>query len=177
MPLHVIMPELGISLPGCTIVCGDSHTSSNGAVGSLAWGIGALEVEHVLATQTVVLHKPNRMRIRFNGKVAAGISVKDMILYTIGRLGSAAGRGFVVEYSGDGISALAMDCRLTICNMAIEMGARAGLIAPDQTTFDHLAGRGVQPNPRRSPDYHQRQGVNREPSQIVTYCRRDGCAR
>lgn len=137
--VHVIAPELGIDLPGCTLVCGDSHTSSNGAVGALAWGIGASEVEHVLATQTVVQHKPKRMRILFTGRLTPGVSAKDIILHAIGKLGTAAGRGHVVEYGGPAIAALAMDGRLTVCNMSIEMGARAGLIAPDDVTFDYLA--------------------------------------
>jgi len=138
--VHVIAPELGIDLPGCTLVCGDSHTSSNGAVGALAWGIGASEVEHVLATQTIVQHRPKRMRINYEGRLGSGVTAKDIILFTIGKLGSAAGRGFVVEYAGSAIRALAMDARLTVCNMSIEMGARAGLIAPDDTTFAYLAG-------------------------------------
>ena len=138
--VHVIAPELGIDLPGCTLVCGDSHTSSNGAVGALAWGIGASEVEHVMATQAVVQHKPKRMRITFAGRLAPGVSAKDIILHAIGKLGTAAGRGYVVEYAGPAISALAMDGRLTVCNMSIEMGARAGLIAPDDVTFKYLSG-------------------------------------
>lgn len=143
--VHVIAPELGIDLPGCTLVCGDSHTSSNGAVGALAWGIGASEVEHVMATQTVVQHRPKRMRISYSGALGHGVCAKDIILHTIGKLGTAAGRGYVVEYAGSAIHALAMDARLTVCNMSIEMGARAGLIAPDDTTFQYLAGREFTP--------------------------------
>ena len=139
--VHVIAPELGINLPGCTLVCGDSHTSSNGALGALAWGIGASEVEHVLATQTAVQHKPMRMRIRYSGRLGHRVTAKDLILYSIGKLGTAAGRGYVLEYGGSAISALAMDGRLTICNMSIEMGARAGLMAPDDTTYQYLSGR------------------------------------
>jgi len=143
--VHVIAPELGIDLPGCTLVCGDSHTSSNGALGALAWGIGASEVEHVLATQTLVQHRPKRMRINYEGHLGLGVTAKDIILYTIGKLGSAAGRGFVVEYAGSAIRALEMDARLTVCNMSIEMGARAGLIAPDDITFEYLVGKEFAP--------------------------------
>jgi 3-isopropylmalate/(R)-2-methylmalate dehydratase large subunit len=147
--VHVIGPELGIDLPGGTLVCGDSHTSSNGAVGALAWGIGASEVEHVLATQTVIQRKPKRMRVVFDGALAPGVSPKDMILYLIGKIGTAAGRGHVVEYAGPGISALPIDGRLTICNMSIELGARAGLIAPDETTLHPLSGREFAPSGER----------------------------
>ncbi|MBL8702428.1 MAG: 3-isopropylmalate dehydratase large subunit [Alphaproteobacteria bacterium] len=143
--VHVVAPELAITLPGCTLVCGDSHTASNGAVGALAWGIGASEVEHVLATQTVALRRPRRMRLVFDGRPAPGVTAKDLILHAIGRLGTAAGRGHVVEYAGEAIAAMAMDGRLTICNMSIEMGARAGLIAPDARTLEHLAGRDFAP--------------------------------
>ncbi len=144
--VHVVGPELGIDLPGCTLVCGDSHTATNGGLGSLAWGIGASEVEHVLATQTIRQRKPKQMRIRFEGKLAAGVSAKDMILYVIGRLGTAAGQGHMVEYAGPAISRLSIDERLTICNMSIELGARAGLIAPDEATFAYLSGREFAPS-------------------------------
>ena len=143
--VHVIGPELGIDLPGCTLVCGDSHTSSNGAVGALAWGIGASEVEHVLATQTVAQHRPQRMRINYQGRLGHGVCAKDIILYTIGKLGTAAGRGYVVEYAGPAMRALGMDARLTMCNLSLELGARAGLIAPDDTTYNYLAGREFAP--------------------------------
>jgi 3-isopropylmalate/(R)-2-methylmalate dehydratase large subunit len=142
---HVVGPELGIDLPGCTLVCGDSHTGSNGALGALAWGIGASEVEHVLATQTIVQRKPNRMRVTFDGVPAPGITAKDMVLYLIGRIGTAGGRGHVVEYAGPGIRALSIEGRLTICNMSIELGARAGLVAPDETTLAYLHGREFAP--------------------------------
>ncbi len=150
--VHVIGPELGIDLPGCTLVCGDSHTSSNGALGALAWGIGASEVEHVLATQTLIQRKPKAMRIWFDGELGPGVSAKDLILYVIGKLGTAAGRGYTVEYAGPGISALSIEGRLTVCNMSIELGARAGLIAPDDRTFDYLAGREFAPKGREWQD-------------------------
>ena len=143
--VHVVGPELGIDLPGCTLVCGDSHTATNGGLGALAWGIGASEVEHVLATQTIQQRKPKQLRIRFEGKLAAGVSAKDMILYVIGQLGTAAGQGYMVEYAGPAISRLSIDERLTICNMSIELGARAGLIAPDDATFAYLTGREFAP--------------------------------
>ena len=143
--VHVVGPELGIDLPGCTLVCGDSHTGTNGGLGALAWGIGASEVEHVLATQTILQRKPKQMRVRFEGKLAAGVSAKDMILYVIGQLGTAAGQGHMVEYAGPAISRLSIDERLTICNMSIELGARAGLIAPDDATVAHLSGREFAP--------------------------------
>ncbi len=143
--VHVISAELGIDLPGCLLVCGDSHTSSNGALGALAWGIGASEVEHVLATQTIIQRKPKRMRVTFDGALAPGVTAKDMILYLIGKLGTAAGRGHVVEYAGPTIAAMPIEGRLTICNMSIEMGAKAGLMAPDERTFDYLKGREYAP--------------------------------
>ena len=143
--VHVIATELGINLPGTTLVCGDSHTSSNGAVGALAWGIGASEVEHVMATQTVAQRKPRSIRLHFEGRLGSHVTAKDLILHAIGRLGTAAARGHVVEYAGPVIRAMAMDGRLTICNMSIEMGARAGMIAPDDTTFQYLAGREFAP--------------------------------
>jgi 3-isopropylmalate/(R)-2-methylmalate dehydratase large subunit len=142
---HVVGPELGIDLPGCTLVCGDSHTASNGALGALAWGIGASEVEHVLATQTIVQRKPRSMRVTFTGVPHAGITAKDMVLFLIGRIGTAGGRGHVVEYAGEGIRAQSIEGRLTICNMSIELGAKAGLVAPDDTTFAYLQGREFAP--------------------------------
>jgi 3-isopropylmalate/(R)-2-methylmalate dehydratase large subunit len=147
--VHVIGPELGIALPGCTLVCGDSHTSSNGGVGALAWGIGASEVEHVLATQTIVQRKPKAMRLWFDGVRAPGVFAKDLILYVIGRLGTAAGRAYTVEYAGPAIETLSIEERLTICNMSIELGARAGLVAPDDRTFQYLAGREFAPAGRQ----------------------------
>jgi 3-isopropylmalate/(R)-2-methylmalate dehydratase large subunit len=139
--VHVIGPELGLTQPGMTIVCGDSHTSTHGAFGALAFGIGTSEVEHVLATQTLPQRKPRTMRIRFVGEPAAGVTAKDYVLAAIGRLGVEGGVGHVIEYAGPAIEALSMEGRLTICNMSIEAGARAGLIAPDEVTFAYLEGR------------------------------------
>ena len=139
--VHVIGPELGLTQPGLTIVCGDSHTSTHGAFGALAFGIGTSEVEHVLATQTLPQRKPRSLRIRFVGKPAVGITAKDYVLAAIGRLGVAGGVGHVIEYAGPAVEALSMEGRLTICNMSIEAGARAGLIAPDDVTFEYLRGR------------------------------------
>jgi 3-isopropylmalate/(R)-2-methylmalate dehydratase large subunit len=143
--VHVIAPEFGIALPGSTLVCGDSHTSTSGGVGAYAWGIGTSEVEHVLATQTIVQRKPKRMRVTFDGRIGAGVEAKDLILHLIGQVGVAAGRGYVVEYAGPAVRRLAIDGRLTICNMSIEFGARAGLVAPDDETFAYLAGRPYSP--------------------------------
>ncbi len=137
--VHVIGPQLGITLPGTTIVCGDSHTSTHGAFGALAFGIGTTEVEHVLATQTLrTSGKPKSLGIHYSGKLGFGITAKDMILATIRRLGANGCTGFVAEYYGPAIEALPMSGRLTICNMSIEMGARAGLIAPDDATFEYI---------------------------------------
>jgi len=143
--VHVIGPELGITLPGLTIVCGDSHTSTHGALGALAFGIGTSEVEHVLATQTLLQTKPLTMAIRLEGERALGVTAKDLILGVIGRIGTGGGTGCVVEYMGSAIRALSMEERLTICNMSIEAGARAGMIAPDETTFAYLEGRRYAP--------------------------------
>jgi 3-isopropylmalate/(R)-2-methylmalate dehydratase large subunit len=139
--VHVIGPELGLTQPGMTIVCGDSHTSTHGAFGALAFGIGTSEVEHVLATQTLSQRKPGSLRIRFVGEPAPGVGAKDYVLAAIGRLGVDGGVGHVIEYAGPAIEALSMEGRLTICNMSIEAGARAGLIAPDEVTFAYLEGR------------------------------------
>ncbi len=137
--VHIIGPQLGITLPGLTIVCGDSHTSTHGAFGSLAFGIGTTEVEHVLATQTLRMNKkPNSLGIRFDGALQFGVTPKDMILATIRKLGAGGGTGFVAEYFGEAIEAISMSGRMTICNMSIEMGARAGMIAPDATTFEYI---------------------------------------
>ena len=136
--VHVMGPELGITQPGQIIVCGDSHTATHGAFGALAFGIGTSEVEHVLATQTLRQTKAKTMRIEVRGQVAPGISAKDIILAIIGKTGSAGATGYVVEYCGEAIEALSMEERMTICNMSIEFGAKAGLVAPDQTTFDYL---------------------------------------
>src|SRR5450432_3512392 len=139
--VHVIGPQLGLTQPGLTIVCGDSHTSTHGALGALAFGIGTSEVEHVLATQCLPQVKPKTIEIRYAGSRAPGVTAKDMVLATIGQIGIAGGTGHVLEYRGDAISELSMDGRMTICNMSIEAGARAGLIAPDDTTFAYLEGR------------------------------------
>ncbi|MDP6353101.1 MAG: 3-isopropylmalate dehydratase large subunit, partial [Alphaproteobacteria bacterium] len=143
--VHIIGPELGFTLPGVTIICGDSHTSTHGAFGALAIGVGTSEVEHVLATQTLIQARPKNMRITVEGVTAAGVTAKDVILSIIGQVGTAAGTGHVIEYDGEAIRALTMEGRMTICNMSIEAGARAGLIAPDQTTFDYVEGRAMAP--------------------------------
>ncbi|MFA7430249.1 MAG: 3-isopropylmalate dehydratase large subunit [Rhodospirillaceae bacterium] len=143
--VHIVGPEQGFTLPGMTIVCGDSHTATHGAFGSLAFGIGTSEVEHVLATQTLVQAPAKNMLVQVNGALGAGVTAKDLVLHIIGVLGTAGGTGFVIEYAGDAIRALSMEGRMTVCNMTIEAGARAGLIAPDQTTFDYLAGRPLSP--------------------------------
>jgi 3-isopropylmalate/(R)-2-methylmalate dehydratase large subunit len=146
--VHVISPELGATQPGMTIVCGDSHTSTHGAFGALAFGIGTSEVEHVLATQCLVQARPRTMEVRFTGRPAAGVTPKDFILALIGRIGTDGASGYVVEYTGEAIRALSMEGRMTICNMSIEAGARAGMIAPDETTFAYLAGRPRAPSGR-----------------------------
>ncbi|MEN3761871.1 3-isopropylmalate dehydratase large subunit [Aeromonas veronii] len=143
--VHVMGPELGITLPGTTIVCGDSHTATHGAFGSLAFGIGTSEVEHVMATQTLKQGRAKTMRISVNGKLAAGISAKDVVLAIIGKVGHAGGTGYVVEFAGDAIASLSMEGRMTVCNMAIELGAKAGMIAPDQTTIDYIRGKEFAP--------------------------------
>src|SRR5512144_3377590 len=143
--VHVIGPELGVTQPGMTIVCGDSHTSTHGAFGALAFGIGTSEVEHVLATQCLVQRKPRSMRIRYEGELGRGVTAKDLILATIGQIGVAGATGHVVEFSGAAIEALSMEGRMTVCNMTIEGGGRAGMIAPDDTTFEWLAGRPAAP--------------------------------
>ena len=139
--VHVIGPELGATQPGMTIVCGDSHTSTHGAFGALAFGIGTSQVEHVLATQCLLMERPRSMEIRFRGRLGPGITAKDLILFTIGRIGVAGGAGHVLEYRGEAIRELSMEGRMTVCNMSIEAGARAGMIAPDATTFSYLRGR------------------------------------
>jgi 3-isopropylmalate/(R)-2-methylmalate dehydratase large subunit len=144
--VHVIGPELGLTQPGMTIVCGDSHTSTHGAFGALAFGIGTSEVEHVLATQTLQQHKPRSLRISFVGDLPEGVTAKDIVLAAIGRLGVDGGVGHVIEYAGPVIEQLSMEGRLTICNMSIEAGARAGMIAPDETTFAYLEGRPGAPS-------------------------------
>jgi len=144
--VHVIGPELGLTQPGMTIVCGDSHTSTHGAFGALAFGIGTSEVEHVLATQCLVQRRPKTMRISYSGDLGHGVTAKDMILATIGRLGTGGMVGYAVEYAGPTVGALTMENRMTICNMTIEGGGRAGMIAPDQTTFDWVDGRPAAPD-------------------------------
>jgi 3-isopropylmalate/(R)-2-methylmalate dehydratase large subunit len=139
--VHVIGPELGLTQPGMTIVCGDSHTSTHGAFGALAFGVGTSEVEHVLATQTLPQVKPKTMKVVFNGDLPFGLSAKDMVLALIGQIGVGGGVGHVLEYTGDAVEALSMEGRMTICNMSIEAGARAGMIAPDDVTFAYLEGR------------------------------------
>jgi 3-isopropylmalate/(R)-2-methylmalate dehydratase large subunit len=143
--VHIIGPELGLTKPGMTIVCGDSHTSTHGAFGALAFGIGTSEVEHVMATQTLPQGKPKTFRISVEGKLPLGVTAKDIVLHIIGEIGTAGATGYVVEYAGSAIRGLSMESRMTICNMSIEAGARAGMIAPDETTFAYLKGRKFSP--------------------------------
>ncbi len=143
--VHIIGPEQGFTQPGMTIVCGDSHTSTHGAFGALAFGIGTSEVEHVLATQTLIQKPAKSMRITVDGTLGAGVYAKDMILAIIGTIGTAGGTGYVVEYAGEAVRALSMEGRMTMCNMSIEGGARAGMVAPDETTFKYLKGRPMAP--------------------------------
>jgi len=147
--VHVIGPELGLTLPGMTVVCGDSHTSTHGAFGALAFGIGTSEVEHVLATQTIPQLRPKTMAIEVTGQAPAGVTAKDIVLAVIGRIGTGGGAGHVIEYRGPAITALSMEGRMTVCNMSIEAGARAGMIAPDDTTLAYLRGRPYAPSGRR----------------------------
>jgi 3-isopropylmalate/(R)-2-methylmalate dehydratase large subunit len=143
--VHIIGPELGLTLPGMTIVCGDSHTSTHGAFGNIAFGIGTSEVEQVLATQCILQYRPKTMKIEINGKLGKGIVAKDIILYVISKISASGATGYFVEYAGDAIRNLSMEARMTICNMSIEMGARGGLIAPDETTFNYIKGRKFAP--------------------------------
>ena len=143
--VHIIGPEQGFTLPGTTIVCGDSHTATHGAFGALAFGIGTSEVEHVLATQTLIQKPAKSMRITVNGTLPVGVTAKDIILAIIGKIGTAGGTGYVIEYAGEAIRNLSMEGRMTICNMSIEGGARAGLVAPDETTFSYIKGRPMAP--------------------------------
>ena len=143
--VHIIGPEQGFTLPGMTIVCGDSHTSTHGAFGSLAFGIGTSEVEHVLATQTLLQRHAKNMRITVEGALPVGITAKDLVLAIIGKIGTAGGTGHVIEYAGEAVQGLSMEGRMTVCNMSIEAGARAGLIAPDEVTFEYLKGRPMAP--------------------------------
>ena len=143
--IHVVGPELGITLPGTFLVCGDSHTCTHGGMGAIAFGIGASEVVHVLATQTIVQRRPQRMRVTFEGARRPGVFPKDMILHLIGRIGTAGGTGYAVEYAGSAVRALGVEGRLTMCNLSIELGAKIGMIAPDDTTIEYLAGRPLAP--------------------------------
>ncbi len=143
--VHVIGPELGATQPGKTIVCGDSHTATHGAFGALAFGIGTTEVGHVLATQCLLQRRPKTLAIEVSGRLRAGVTAKDLILAIIGKIGVSGGTGHVIEYRGPAIEALSMDERMTVCNMSIEAGARAGMIAPDETTFAYLKGRRFAP--------------------------------
>jgi len=142
---HVVGPEQGFTLPGTTLVCGDSHTATHGAFGSMSFGIGTSEVEHVLATQTLILQKCRNMRVTVNGNLPRGITAKDLILAVIGKIGTAGGTGAAIEFSGDAFKSLTMEGRMTVCNMTIEAGARVGLFAPDETTFEYLKGRPKSP--------------------------------
>jgi len=144
--VHVVGPEVGFTLPGTLLVCGDSHTCTHGALGALAWGIGTTELTHVLATQTVVQQKPKTMRVDFRGAPGRGIGAKDLILALIGKLGTAGGMGYAVEYAGEAIRGLDMEGRLTVCNLSIELGAKVGMVAPDQKTYAYLKGRRHAPS-------------------------------
>ena len=146
--VHVMGPELGLTLPGLTIVCGDSHTCTHGGLGALAFGIGTSEVVHVLATQTLVQKKPKCLSVRFEGAPGAGVTPKDLVLYLIGRHGAAGGSGFAVEYSGAAIRAMGVEGRMTVCNLSIEFGAKIGMVAPDDTTFAYVHGRDFAPKDR-----------------------------
>lgn len=143
--VHIIGPELGLTLPGMTIVCGDSHTSTHGAFGNIAFGIGTSEVEQVLSTQCILQYRPKTMRIEVNGKLGKGVVAKDIILYIISKISAGGATGYFVEYAGEAIRNLSMEARMTICNMSIEMGARGGLIAPDETTINYIKGRKFAP--------------------------------
>ncbi len=143
--VHVMAPELAIVLPGVTLICGDSHTCTNGGIGALAFGVGSSELVHALATQTLRQRRPRTMRVRFEGMIGPGVTPKDMVLHLIGQLGAAAGTGFAVEYAGEAVRALPVEGRLTLCNLSIELGAKMGFIAPDEATFDFLRGRRFAP--------------------------------
>ncbi|MCC7275918.1 MAG: 3-isopropylmalate dehydratase, partial [Alphaproteobacteria bacterium] len=143
--VHVVSPELGVALPGLTLVCGDSHTCTVGGIGALAWGIGSTEGEHVLATQTLAQARPRTMRVRFEGALPAGVHAKDMVLHLIGRIGANGGIGYAVEFAGSAVRALPVEGRLTLCNMAIEFSAKYGFVPPDDTTIDYLHGREFAP--------------------------------
>jgi 3-isopropylmalate/(R)-2-methylmalate dehydratase large subunit len=144
--VHVIGPESGATLPGMTVVCGDSHTSTHGAFGALAHGIGTSEVEHVLATQTLLAKKAKNMLVKVDGKLPLGVTAKDIVLAIIGKIGTAGGTGYTIEFAGSAIRSLSMEGRMTVCNMAIEAGARAGMVAPDEKTFEYVKGRPLAPS-------------------------------
>ncbi|MGD9711552.1 MAG: 3-isopropylmalate dehydratase large subunit, partial [Thermomicrobiales bacterium] len=176
--VHVIGPEQGLTQPGMTIVCGDSHTSTHGAFGALAFGIGTSEVEHVLATQTLPSTKPKTMSIEVNGELSQGVTAKDVILAIIGKIGTGGGIGHIIEYRGSTIRSLSMEGRMTICNMSIEAGARAGMIAPDETTFAYVEGREHSPRGeawRRALDYWRTLPTDAGAS-FDTYVELDGSA-
>ncbi len=143
--VHVIGPELGLSLPGCLIVCGDSHTCTHGGLGALAFGIGSSELTHVLATQALIQRRPKTMRVKFEGRLSLGVTAKDLILALIGHVGAAGGTGYAVEYAGSAIRDMPVEGRLTICNLSIELGAKMGMVAPDEKTFEFLLGRPYAP--------------------------------
>ncbi|HZF82001.1 MAG TPA: aconitase family protein, partial [Burkholderiaceae bacterium] len=143
--VHVVGPELGLTLPGSSVVCSDSHTCTHGALGALAFGIGATEFEHVAATQTIVQQRPRQMRVRIDGRLPEGVFAKDLILHVIGRLGTQAASGHALEFCGSAIEALDMEARMTVCNLTVEMGGKYGLIAPDARTLDYLRGRPYAP--------------------------------
>jgi 3-isopropylmalate/(R)-2-methylmalate dehydratase large subunit len=166
--VHVMGPELGLTQPGLTIVCGDSHTSTHGAFGALAFGIGTTEVEHVLATQTLVQSRPKAMKIEFAGELPFGVTAKDMVLGAIGAIGVSGGVGHVIEYAGPAIEALSMEGRMTVCNMTIEAGARAGMVAPDETTFEYLRGRPFAPAETPAEWAELRSDADAEFDRIVT---------
>jgi 3-isopropylmalate/(R)-2-methylmalate dehydratase large subunit len=167
--VHVIGPELGVTQPGMTIVCGDSHTATHGAFGALAFGIGTSEVEHVLATQTLTQNKPKSMRIRYEGELGYGVTAKDLILYTIGQMGVAGATGYVVEFAGPAIEQLSMEGRMTVCNMTIEGGGRAGMIAPDEKTFEYVIGRPAAPAsvPDDWRDLYTEQGAHFDHEMVI----------
>lgn len=144
--VHVMGPELGIVLPGVTLICGDSHTCTNGGLGALAFGVGSSELTHALATQTLRQRRPRRMRVRFDGTPGPGVTPKDLVLHLIGRLGASGGAGFAVEYAGAAVRAMGIEGRMTVCNLSIEMGAKIGMVAPDDTTFEYVAGRRFAPS-------------------------------
>jgi 3-isopropylmalate/(R)-2-methylmalate dehydratase large subunit len=166
--VHVIGPELGLTQPGMTIVCGDSHTSTHGALGALAFGIGTTEVEHVLATQTMVQSRPKTMKIEFVGTLPFGVTAKDMVLGAIGRIGVSGGVGHAIEYAGPAIEALSIEGRMTICNMSIEAGARAGMVAPDEKTFQYVQGRQFAPKEIPAEWHDLRSDPDAEFDRVVT---------